>query len=138
MTTLKRAEEIMKEVVRDRNYDKAGEIVSAIIEIEDYCGYKLQINECDIYLGGDDDARAWFIDEGGFNAPYGDHSISEIARMLQGLEESDDRFGFYCLDVYGWLHFIDFLDAINEMIINNYIVDNEEAAAVIIKTYEEK
>lgn len=136
MTTQKRLSEILAEIKKDSNYSKAGELVNAMLDYEDYCAYNLTIENCEYYLGDDNMAMQWLLDEGGYNLSCGEHSIKDLAILLDGLDDSDDERGFFCLNVYGYLYFIDYIQALDD-IINDYCVNNEEAAKIIIEKYKE-
>lgn len=103
--------------------DNAREIVERALEREEYCGYNLDIDNCEWYLGGDDMAKQWLLDEGGYNISDPDHSMKDIAIMLEGLYDADDEYGFFALNAYGWIHFITFIDAAND-IIDAYCANN--------------
>lgn len=103
--------------------DNAREIVEKALDREDYCGYNLCIDHCEWYLGDDEMAKQWLLDEGGYNISDPDHSMKDIATLFEGLHDIDDEYGFFALDVYNWLHFITFIDAAND-ILDAYCANN--------------
>lgn len=84
---------------------------NASSEAEAYC---YELSNMELFLGDENMVQIWMMDEGGFNIET--RTPSEIANMFSGLEETDDSFGIYGLNVYGYLTFKTYDEVAEEIV----------------------